>query len=84
MITEIFNDPIKLITYEDIRALSEANTFSNARFLSPLMDGGMRGQLKIGSALPGDNSFLLLDGTGQRIIINDGTNDTVLIGEDGT
>lgn len=78
---ELYNEPsVKIPTFDDIRQMAEEGTLANPRIINPLINGTMKGVFTVGSAADGSSARIELDGTNQRIIINDGTYDRILLG----
>lgn len=77
---ELFADAYKIPSFDDIANGSESGTSFQQRIISPIMNGNMLGKFTVGSLAQGSTARIELDGTNQRIVINDGTYDRVIIG----
>ena len=85
MATSLYSDPvIATLSMEQLREQLDANTLTQPRIQSPIMNGSVLGMFTVGSTTDGD-ARIEVDGTQQRIVLYDEDGVArVLIGEDGT
>lgn len=76
----LFPDTIQQMSYDEIISMIDSGVQMQPRMVSPIINGFMQGKFTVGTEIAGSNARVEIDGTNQRIIINDGQYDRVLIG----
>lgn len=78
---DLFTEPqVATLTLDELQQAVDQRVEFQKRSVSPIINGSMLGKFTVGSSAAGSTARIELDGDNARIVINDGTNDRVLIG----
>lgn len=81
MATQLYADPVvPELSMEALHQQLGANTLTQPRILSPIMNGSMQGTLSVGSSTVAD-AGIDIDGNNIRIVMKDGTTNRLVLGQ---